>query len=190
VRGRASPSPTITGTEDSGTWQHVDLEIHASLAVSYGIWHHEVVLRDKAFLHREGIEMLLQICRFLASAGGLEPLEGRLRVLRRHGARRVHMMVNHNCYTNVLGKKTFEFTLAVLGRDAVQPLPTCTARLWQDRAAPDEPDRWPRWREACGSRETRRPASSSSTPATSTCPTSTSSTSRPTRSPSTSTGRT
>ena len=32
-----------------------------------------------------------------------------------------HMMVNHNCYTNVMGKKAFEFTLSVLAemqRDA------------------------------------------------------------------------
>jgi maltose phosphorylase len=50
--------------------------------------------------------------------------------------------VNHNCYTNVLGKKTFEFTLAVLDE-----MRTAAPDLYREAVAktglgPDEPDRW------------------------------------------------
>jgi maltose phosphorylase len=112
--GARFPFATITGTEDSGTWQHVDLEIHSDLAIAYAIWHHDVILRDKDFLYREGVEMLLQICRFLASAGGWSPSKGDFGFYGVMGPDEFHMMVNHNCYTNVMGKKAFEFTLAVL----------------------------------------------------------------------------
>jgi maltose phosphorylase len=112
--GARFPFATITGTEDSGTWQHVDIEVHSDLAVAYAIWHHDVILRDKEFLYREGIEMLLQICRYLASAGGWSPSKGDFGFYGVMGPDEFHMMVNHNCYTNVLGKKTFEYTLAVL----------------------------------------------------------------------------
>jgi len=112
--GARFPFATITGTEDSGTWQHVDLEIHADMAVAYAIWHHNKICPDKEFLYREGIEMLLQICRFLASAGGWSPVRGDFGFYGVMGPDEFHMMVNHNCYTNVMGKKTFEFTLDVL----------------------------------------------------------------------------
>jgi maltose phosphorylase len=112
--GARFPFASITGTEDSGTWQHVDLEIHADMAVAYAIWHHDKICRDKGFLYHEGIEMLLQICRFMASTGGWSPLNGDFGFYGVMGPDEFHMMVNHNCYTNVMGKKAFEFTLSVL----------------------------------------------------------------------------
>jgi maltose phosphorylase len=140
--GARFPFATITGTEDSGTWQHVDLEIHSDLAVAYAIWHQDVILRDKEFLYREGIEMLLQICRFLASAGGWSPSQGDFGFYGVMGPDEFHMMVNHNCYTNAMGKKAFEFTLAVLDEMRAQ-----VPDLYRDAVArtglePDEPGRW------------------------------------------------
>jgi maltose phosphorylase len=140
--GARFPFATITGTEDSGTWQHVDLEIHSDLAVAYAIWHHDAILRDKEFLYREGIEMLLQICRYLASAGGWSPSKGDFGFYGVMGPDEFHMMVNHNCYTNVIAKKTFEFTLAVLDE-----LRSEAPELYRDAVAgtdlsPDEPGRW------------------------------------------------
>jgi maltose phosphorylase len=54
------------------------------------------------------------------------------------------MMVNHNCYTNVMGKKTFEFTLAVLDemRAAVPDL--YEAAIENTKLRPDEPEQWAR----------------------------------------------
>jgi maltose phosphorylase len=140
--GARFPFATITGTEDSGTWQHVDLEIHSDLAVAYAIWHHDVILRDKEFLYREGIEMLLQICRFLASAGGWSPLKGDFGFYGVMGPDEFHMMVNHNCYTNVMAKKAFEFTLSVLDEMRAGAPDLYGEAVAKTGLQPDEPGRW------------------------------------------------
>jgi maltose phosphorylase len=145
--GARFPFATITGTEDSGTWQHVDIEIHSDVAVAYAIWHHDMILRDKDFLYREGIEMLLLISRYLASAGGWSPSKGDFGFYGVMGPDEFHMMVNHNVYTNVMGKKTFEFTLAVLDemRAAVPDL--YEAAIAKTDLKPEEPIQWARMAE-------------------------------------------
>ncbi len=140
--GARFPFATITGMEDSGTWQHVDLEIHADLGISYAIWHHDRILRDKQFLYREGLELLLQISRFLASAGGWSPLHGDFGFYGVMGPDEFHMMVNHNCYTNVMAKKTFEFTLEVLAEVQREAPALYRAAVEKVALRPDEPARW------------------------------------------------
>jgi maltose phosphorylase len=140
--GARFPFATITGAEDSGTWQHVDLEIHADMAVAYAIWHHDKICRDKAFLYHEGIEMLLQICRFLASAGGWSPVHGDFGFYGVMGPDEFHMMVNHNCYTNVMGKKTFEFTLHVLDEMQRETPDLYRQAVAKTGLKPQEPELW------------------------------------------------
>jgi maltose phosphorylase len=140
--GARFPFATITGTEDSGTWQHVDLEIHADMAVAYAIWHQDKICPDKPFLYHEGIEMLLQICRFLASAGGWSPLHGDFGFYGVMGPDEFHMMVNHNCYTNVMGKKTFEFTLNVLAEMQREAPEQYQQALAKTNLRPQEPEQW------------------------------------------------
>ncbi len=140
--GARFPFATITGMEDSGTWQHVDLEIHADLGISYAIWHHDRILQDKEFLYREGIELLLQISRFLASAGGWSPLHGDFGFYGVMGPDEFHMMVNHNCYTNVMAKKTFEFTLEVLAEVQREAPALHRAAVEKVGLKPEEPGRW------------------------------------------------
>jgi maltose phosphorylase len=145
--GARFPFATITGMEDSGTWQHVDLEIHADMAVAYAIWHYDKICRDKEFLYHEGIEMLLQICRFMASAGGWSPQYGDFGFYGVMGPDEFHMMVNHNCYTNVMGKKAFEFTLSVLAemqRDAPEQYQQAVDRT---SLKPQEPGIWKKMAE-------------------------------------------
>jgi maltose phosphorylase len=140
--GARFPFATITGTEDSGTWQHVDIEIHSDLAVAYAIWHHGAILGDRDFLYREGIEMLLQICRYLASAGGWSPSAGDFGFYGVMGPDEFHMMVNHNCYTNVLAKKAFEYTLAVLDELSAEAPDLYRDALAKTNLAAEEPSRW------------------------------------------------
>jgi maltose phosphorylase len=113
-QGARYPFATVSGYEDSGTWQHVDLEHHISGAVGYAIWQYDKITQDKEFLYKEGIEMLLQISRFYASAGDYSPLNGDFGLYGVMGPDEFHMMVNHNFYTNYLAKKIFLFTLEVL----------------------------------------------------------------------------
>lgn len=114
LEGARYPFSTITGVEEMGTWQHVELEIHQNEAIYYAIWHYDKVCKDKQFLYNEGIEMLLQMCRCMASWGGWSPKKGDFGFYGVMGPDEFHMMVNHNCYTNYMGKKMFNYTLEVL----------------------------------------------------------------------------
>jgi maltose phosphorylase len=145
--GARFPFATITGMEDSGTWQHVDLEIHADMAVAYAIWHHDKICQDKEFLYHEGIEMLLQICRFLASAGGWSPIHGDFGFYGVMGPDEFHTMVNHNCYTNVTGKKAFEFTLSVLAEMQREAPEEYRQAITKIDLKPQEPELWKKMAE-------------------------------------------
>ena len=141
-RGARFPFATISGYEDSGTWQHVDLEHHISGAVGYAIWQYDAVTGDKDFLYREGIEMLLQICRFYASAGDYSPVKGDFGLYGVMGPDEFHMMVNHNFYTNYLAKKIFNFTL-----DVLEAMKTAAPDLYENAVRktalePREPADW------------------------------------------------
>ena len=147
LEGARYPFSTITGYEDSGTWQHVDLEIHQNGAIYYAIWHYDRVCKDKDFLYREGIEMLLQMCRCMASAGGWSPRRGDFGFYGVMGPDEFHMMVNNNCYTNYLGKKMFEYTLDVLAemeREAPELLRRVVGKV---ELRPEEPKEWKRMAE-------------------------------------------
>jgi maltose phosphorylase len=147
LEGARFPFSTISGYEDSGTWQHVDLEIHQNLAIYYAIWHYDRICADKEFLYREGIEMLLQMCRCMASWGGWSPKRGDFGFYGVMGPDEFHMMVNNNCYTNYLGKKMFEYTLEVLAemeREAPRLKAEAIAKV---ALKSEEPHEWKRMAE-------------------------------------------
>jgi maltose phosphorylase len=127
-RGARYPMGTIDGTESVGTWQHGDLEIHVSAAVSYGIWHYVHVTGDRAFLYDEGIEMLVEISRFFADRGAWSPQTGEFGFWGVMGPDEFHMMVHNNTYTNLLAQKTFTWTLETLDEMAATA-PERLARL-------------------------------------------------------------
>lgn len=112
--GACYPMGTIDGTESCGTWQHGNLEIHVSAAIPYGIWHYNKICKDKDFLYNKGFEMLMQSCRYFASRGSYGCETGKYGYFGVMGPDEFHMMVNNNCYTNFMAKKTFEFALEVM----------------------------------------------------------------------------
>jgi maltose phosphorylase len=111
--GACYPMSTIDGTECCNWWWHGNLEIHVSAAIPYGIWHYVHVTNDKELLYNQGIEMLLQSSRYFASRGQWSP-SGEFGFYGVMGADEFHMMVNNNFYTNIMAKKTFEYTLEVI----------------------------------------------------------------------------
>lgn len=141
-RGARYPFATISGYEDSGTWQHVDLEHHISGAVGYAIWQYAQVTGDKEFLYREGIEMLVQISRFFASAGDWSPLNGDFGLYGVMGPDEFHMMVNHNFYTNYLAKKIFLYTLEVLEQIQREAPAQYASLVEKTGLEPEEPAAW------------------------------------------------
>ncbi len=112
--GACYPVATLDGTESCTLWQHASLQLQASTGVAYGIWHYLKITDDIDFLHNKGIVLLLHICRFLASRGQWSGKTGEFGFFCVMGPDEFQMMVNNNCYTNFMAKKTFEYTLGVM----------------------------------------------------------------------------
>jgi maltose phosphorylase len=131
--GACYPVATSDGTESCTLWQHASLQFQPTTAVAYAIWHYVHVTGDTAFLHAEGAEMLVQICRFLASRGQWSP-KGKFGYYAVMGPDEFQMMVNNNAYTNYMAKRTFEFAL-----QTSQVLKTCeVSELAEWRKMADE----------------------------------------------------
>lgn len=112
--GAFYPIATLDGSENCALWQHSSLQLQASTAVAYGIWHYQKIMGDKTFLYSKGIEILLQVSRMLASRGQWGQTTGKFGFYSVMGPDEFEMMVNNNCYTNFMGKKAFEYTVEVL----------------------------------------------------------------------------
>jgi maltose phosphorylase len=111
--GACFPVATIDGSESCTLWQHANLQLQPTTGVAYAIRHYNSVVGDREFLYGEAAELLIDICRFLAS---------RVQRTRRGfgyygvmGPDEFHLMVNNNCYTNYMARETLRFTLEVLG---------------------------------------------------------------------------
>jgi len=112
--GACYPVATLNGEEACDLWQHASIQFQPSTGVAYGIWHYAHISNDKEFLYTHGAEMLVQISRFLKSRGAWGQLSNKFGFYSVMGPDEFHMMVNNNCYTNYMAKKTFDYTLAVL----------------------------------------------------------------------------
>lgn len=110
--GACYPIATLNGYEACDLWQHASLQFQPSTGVAYGISQYVKISGDEAFLLDYGMEMLLEICRFLRSRGEYGA-DGRFGYFCVMGPDEFQMMVNHNCYTNYMAKKTFEYALSV-----------------------------------------------------------------------------
>ncbi|GFP78456.1 glycoside hydrolase family 65 protein [Clostridium fungisolvens] len=112
--GACYPIATLNGKEACSLWQHASLQMQPSTAVAYGVFHYVKLTDDKEFLYDKGCEMLVQICRYLATRGDWSGQTGEYGYFGVMGPDEFQMMVNNNCYTNYMAKKTFEYTLDVI----------------------------------------------------------------------------
>lgn len=113
-KGAFYPIATIDGTESCDLWQHSNLQLQVGTAVGYGIWHYVKVTGDKSFLHEQGMEMLLQLCRFYESRGQWGQQSGKFGYFGVMGPDEFQLMVNNNCYLNLMAKYLFEYTLQAI----------------------------------------------------------------------------
>ncbi|MGE5594100.1 MAG: glycoside hydrolase family 65 protein [Betaproteobacteria bacterium] len=113
-QGACYPVATLDGTESCGLWQHASLQLQPTTGVAYGIWHYVHVTGDRDFLYTKGAEVLVQICRFLASRGQWGQKSGKFGYYCVMGPDEFQMMVNNNCYTNYMAQQTFRYALEVL----------------------------------------------------------------------------
>lgn len=112
--GACFPVATIDGTESCTLWQHASLQLQATTAVAYAIFHYANVTQDVGFLYGEGAELLIQICRFLASRGQWSSRTHKFGYYGVMGPDEFQMMVNNNCYTNFMSQQTFRFAVKAL----------------------------------------------------------------------------
>lgn len=115
-KGAFYPIATISGRECCSLWQHASLQLQASTAVAYGIWLYEKVTKDTSFTQEYGLEMLLEICRMLATRGDYDADGIHYGFYSVMGPDEFQMMVNQNCYTNYMGQFTLRYTLDVIDR--------------------------------------------------------------------------
>jgi maltose phosphorylase len=112
--GACFPIATIDGTESCTLWQHASLQFQPTTAVVFAIQHYTRVTGDQTLLEEKGLELLIQASRFLASRVQYsENLKayGYYGVM---GPDEFQMMVNHNAYTNYMGKRSLEYALEAL----------------------------------------------------------------------------
>ncbi|MDO4306381.1 MAG: glycosyl hydrolase family 65 protein [Eubacteriales bacterium] len=114
--GAFYPIATISGKECCNLWQHSSLQLQASTAVAYGIWFYERETGDRDFLWECGLEMLIEISRMLASRGDFFDNNEKYGYFCVMGPDEFQMMVNHNFYTNAMGKFVFEYTIREIKR--------------------------------------------------------------------------
>lgn len=112
--GACYPIATLNGREACSLWQHASLQMQPSTAVAYGVFHYVKLTEDKEFLYDKGCEMLVQICRYLATRGDWSGQTDEYGYFGVMGPDEFQMMVNNNCYTNYMAKKTFEYTIDVI----------------------------------------------------------------------------
>lgn len=146
--GAFYPIATISGRECCSLWQHASLQLQASTGVAYGIWIYEKITKDISFVEEYGLPMLIEISRMLATRGDFSADGRRYGYYGVMGPDEFQMMVNHNCYTNYMGKITLNYTLDVLNR-----LGERNQRLYQElkdkySLKDDEIKRWSQIAEA------------------------------------------
>ncbi len=112
--GACYPVATLNGAEACDLWQHASIQFQPSTGVAYGIAHYVKISGDTDFLYGDGAEMLVQISRFLLSRGAWNQDKSGFGFYAVMGPDEFHMMVSNNCYTNIMAKKTFEYTLDTL----------------------------------------------------------------------------
>lgn len=146
-RGAFYPIATISGTECCDLWQHASLQLQASTGVMYALWCYARLTGDREFLYDMGAEMLVEICRMLASRGDWSPT-GEYGFYGVMGPDEFQMMVHHNAYTNFMAKKCFLYTLEVL-EDMRERAPDKLAALIDKAALADgESAQWREMAEA------------------------------------------
>ena len=138
-QGACYPIATCDGSESCTLWQHASLQFQPTTSVAYAIWHYVKITQDLDFLSAKGAELLIHICRFLASRGQWSPLRDQFGYYAVMGPDEFKMMVNNNCYTNFMAKQTFLYALEVLADMDAEKKKDLLARL---ACTPDELDAW------------------------------------------------
>jgi len=112
--GACYPIATLSGEESCDLWQHASLQMQPSSAVSFATIHYANMTKDTDFLYREGIELLIEISKYMLSRGDYNLDHTKFGFFGVMGPDEFQMMVHHNTYTNYMAKRTLEDTVRTL----------------------------------------------------------------------------
>jgi maltose phosphorylase len=112
-KGACYPIATLNGDEACDLWQQASLQFQPTSAVAYAIWHYVKNTKDVDFLLDYGFEMLVEIARFFSSRGQYNQDQTKFGYYGVMGPDEFQMMVNHNAYTNLLGKESMSYMIEV-----------------------------------------------------------------------------
>lgn len=141
-KGAFYPIATISGRECCNLWQHASLQLQASTAVAYGIWFYKKLTGDREFLYDYGLEMLVEVSRMLAARGDFSADGTRYGFYCVMGPDEFQMMVNHNYYTNYMGRFTLNYTLDVIKELGEQDADRLGKVLDAERVSEEEQKMW------------------------------------------------
>ncbi len=120
-RGACFPIATLNGEEGCTLWQHASLQQQPTTAVNYALYHYYRVTNDFTFMKEYGLELLKETCLFLLDRGQFDHDNNYFSYYGVMGPDEFKMMVNHNAYTNVLAKFSFDFFLHMLKKLSNDP---------------------------------------------------------------------
>lgn len=109
--GAAFPIATRNGKEACTLWQHASTQLQATTGVFYAITHYMNIYDDKEFMNKYGVEMILEIVKFLHTRGQWNSTHTHFGYYGVMGPDEFEVMVNHNTYTNYMAKRAFEYAL-------------------------------------------------------------------------------
>ena len=112
--GACFPIATRNGEEACTLWQHASTQLQPTSAVAYAIYHYMNIYEDEEFMDNYGLELLLEITKFLYTRGQWNSNHTHFGYYGVMGPDEFQVMVNHNTYTNFMNKKAMEYTLKVL----------------------------------------------------------------------------
>jgi maltose phosphorylase len=113
-QGACYPIATRTGEEACALWQHASTQFQPSTSVVYAIHHYMNLYQDKAFMQNYGLEMIMEVAKFLLSRGQFNQDGSKFGFYGVMGPDEFKLMVNHNTYTNLMAKRTFEYLFSLL----------------------------------------------------------------------------
>ena len=111
--GACFPVATRNGEEACTLWQHASCQFQPSTGVVYALYHYMNIYHDDDFMNKYGLELLIEISKFLVTRGEYSSDKKHFGFYAVMGPDEFQLMVNHNTYTNYMAKKTFDYLLSL-----------------------------------------------------------------------------
>ena len=111
LKGALFPMVTMNGEECHNEWEITFEEIHRNSAIAYAIYNYINYTGDVDSMISFGFEMLIEICRFIASRVTFNKRKNVYMILGVTGPNEYENNVNNNWYTNIMASWCINYML-------------------------------------------------------------------------------